>query len=212
VFSATRRPSSAAGCPQSTGLLLAPQARGPNGGLQTGPPKQRWPAGGPTGQKREAEGGFLPELTDLVGDGPFENDGSGWDTAVTGGTRLGDALRSSWERLQGYAKVNTTDDYEGLLVEPATTGAVDRQLQSALTKEVELVKHGELVAELVKLHQHDRRSGSRTRRSSRGSPASVWVTAWPTPTCRMSNIQLDVHAAWHVGVQVAGGAPSSNKC
>jgi antitoxin (DNA-binding transcriptional repressor) of toxin-antitoxin stability system len=33
---------------------------------------------------------------------------------------------------------------------------VGRQLQSALTKEVELVKHGELVAELVKLHQHDR--------------------------------------------------------
>jgi hypothetical protein len=29
---------------------------------------------------------------------------------------------------------------------------VGRQLQSALTKEVELVKHGELVAELVKLH------------------------------------------------------------
>jgi hypothetical protein len=64
----------------------------------------------------EAEGGVLPELTDLVGDGPFEKDGSGWDTVVTGGTRLGDALRSSWERLQGHAKVNTTDDHEGLLV------------------------------------------------------------------------------------------------
>jgi hypothetical protein len=78
-----------------------------------------------------AEGGFLPELTDLVGDGgSFEKDGSGWDTVVTGGTRLGDALRSSWEweRLQGHAKVNTTDDYEGLLVEPGTTGAVGRQL------------------------------------------------------------------------------------
>jgi hypothetical protein len=67
------------------------------------------------------EGGVLPELTDLVGDGPFEKGGSGWDTVVTGGTRLGDALRSSWERLQGHAKVNATDDYEGLLVEPATT-------------------------------------------------------------------------------------------
>jgi hypothetical protein len=50
-----------------------------------------------------------------------------------------------------------TRGYEGLLVAPATTGAVGRQLQSALTKEVELVKHGKLVAELVKLHQHDRR-------------------------------------------------------
>jgi hypothetical protein len=30
----------------------------------------------------------------------------------------------------------------------------------------------------------------------------VWVTAWPTPTRRMSNIQLAVHAAWHMGVQV----------
>jgi hypothetical protein len=101
----------------------------------------------------EAEGGRgLPELTGLVGDGSFEKDGSGWDMVVTGGTRLGDALRSSWERLQGHAKVNTTGDYEGLIVEPATTGTVGRQLQSALSKEVELVKHGELVAELVKLH------------------------------------------------------------
>jgi hypothetical protein len=41
---------------------------------------------------------------------------------------------------------------------------VGRQLQGALTNEVELVKHGELVAELVKLHQHDRR-----RESHRGS-------------------------------------------
>jgi hypothetical protein len=57
--------------------------------------------------------------------------------------------------------VNTTDDHESLLVEPATTyNMVSGQaaLQSALTKELELVKHGELVAELVKLHQHDRRS------------------------------------------------------
>jgi hypothetical protein len=45
---------------------------------------------------------------------PFEKDGSGWDTAVTGGTRLGNApLRSSWERLQEHAKANTTDDHEG---------------------------------------------------------------------------------------------------
>jgi hypothetical protein len=42
--------------------------------------------------------GVLPELTDHVGDGSFEEDGSGWDTVVTGGTRLGDSLRSSWER------------------------------------------------------------------------------------------------------------------
>jgi hypothetical protein len=74
------------------------------------------------------------------------------------------------------AKVNTTGDYEGLLlVEPATTGGVGRQLQSALTKEVELVKHGELVAELVKLHQHDRRRES--HRAVFQSSASVWVTA-----------------------------------
>jgi hypothetical protein len=90
-------------------------------------------------------GGVLPELTDLVGDGSFEKGGSGWDTVVTGGTRLGNALRSSWERLQEHAKVNTTGDYEGLLVEPATAGAVNRQLQSALTKEVELVKHDKLI-------------------------------------------------------------------
>jgi hypothetical protein len=120
------------------------------------------------GERRR--GGVLPELTDLVGDGSFEKDGSGWDTVVTGGTRLGDALWSSWERLQGHAKVNTTGDYEGLLVEPATTGAVGRQLQSALTKEMELVKHGELVAELVELHQHDRGVWSRTGRSSRARP------------------------------------------
>jgi hypothetical protein len=80
---------------------------------------------------------------------------------------------------------------------------VGRQLPSALTKEVELVqlvKHGELVAELVKLHQHDRRRES--HRAVFQSSASVWVTAWPTPTCRMSNIQLAVNAAWYMGVQV----------
>jgi hypothetical protein len=71
---------------------------------------------------------------------------------------------------------------------------VGRRLQSALTKEVELVKHGELVAELVKLHQHDRLRESH-RRAVFQSSASVWVTAWPTPTCRMSNSQLAVHAA-----------------
>jgi hypothetical protein len=71
----------------------------------------------------------------------------------------------------------TTTSYEGLLVEPAIVGAVGRQLQSAvLTKEVELVKHGELVAELVKLLQHDRRRES--HRAIFQSPASVWVTAW----------------------------------
>ena len=85
-------------------------------------------------------------------------------------------------------------------MEPATTGAVGRQLQSALTKEVELVKHGELVAELVELHQHDRRRES--HRAVFQSSASVWVTAWPTPTCRMSNSQLAVHAAWYMGVPV----------
>jgi hypothetical protein len=53
------------------------------------------------------------------------------------------------------------------------------------------VKHGELVAELVKLRHHDRRRES--HRAAFQSSASVWVTAWPTPTCRMSNIQLAVH-------------------
>jgi hypothetical protein len=86
-------------------------------------------------------------------------------------------------------------------VEPATTGAVGRQaLQSALTKEVELAKHGKLVAELVKLHQHDRRRES--HRAVFQSSASVWATAWPTPTCRMSNSQLAVHGTWYMGVQV----------
>jgi hypothetical protein len=80
---------------------------------------------------------------------------------------------------------------------------VGRQLQSALTKEVELAKHGELVAELVKLHQHDRRRESH-RAVFQSSTALVWVTAWPTPTRRMSNIQLAVHAAWYMGVQVVG--------
>jgi hypothetical protein len=88
----------------------------------------------------------------------------------------GNALWSSWERLQGHAKANTTGDYElrGLLVEPATATEqgqwAGRQLQSVLTKEVELVKHGELMAELVKLHQHDRRKESHRGRSSRALP------------------------------------------
>jgi hypothetical protein len=69
-----------------------------------------------------------------------------------------------------HAKANTPDDYEGLLVEPATAGAVGRQLQSALTKDVELVKHDELVAELVKLHHSMIGVGSRTGRSSRARP------------------------------------------
>jgi hypothetical protein len=44
---------------------------------------------------------------------------------------------------------------------------VGRQLQSALTNEVELVKHGELVTELVKLHQHDRRRESHRAHETR---------------------------------------------
>ena len=56
------------------------------------------------------------------------------------------------------------------------------------------------MAELVKLHQHDRRRES--HRAVFQSSASAWVRAWPTPTCRMSNIQLAVHAAWYMGVQV----------
>jgi hypothetical protein len=67
-------------------------------------------------------------------------------------------------------------------------------------KEVELVKHDELVAELVKLHQHDRRR--ELHRAIFQSSASVWMTAWPTPTRRMSNSQLAVHAAWYMGVPV----------
>jgi hypothetical protein len=94
-------------------------------------------------------------------------------------------------------------------VEPATTGAVGRQLQSALTKEVELVKHGELVAELVKLHQHQRDRRRESHRAVFQSSASVWVTAWPTPTCRMSNSQLAACAVWYMGVQV--GLPPTSK-
>jgi hypothetical protein len=33
--------------------------------------------------RERRRGGVLPELTDLVGDGSFEKDGPGWDTAVT---------------------------------------------------------------------------------------------------------------------------------
>jgi hypothetical protein len=90
-------------------------------------------------------------------------------------------------------------------------GHVCRQLQSALTKEVELVKHGELVvvAELVELRQNDRRRESHRAVFQRQLGLGIWVTAWPTPTCRMSNIQLAVHAAWHMhGGE--GGAPSAN--
>jgi hypothetical protein len=56
-----------------------------------------------------------------VGHGTRDTDTDTDTTVVTGGARLGDALRSSWERLQGHAKANTTGDYEGLLVKPATT-------------------------------------------------------------------------------------------
>jgi hypothetical protein len=119
-----------------------------------------------------------------------------WDTVVTGGTRLGNA--------------NTAGDYE--LRGPAcgashSRDSGGRQLQSVLTKEVELVKHDELVAKLVKLHQHDRRRES--HRAVFQSSASVWVAAWPTPTCRMSNSQLAVHAAcWYMGVQVGHDLPT----
>jgi hypothetical protein len=65
-------------------------------------------------------------------------------------------------------------------VEPATAAGVvasgswpvGRQLQSALTKEVELVKHGELVAELAKRRTSTAGAGSRTGRSSRAHPRS----------------------------------------
>ena len=77
------------------------------------------------GERRR--GGFSPSSRISWEMGPSRRMDRG-GTLVTGGTRLGDALRSSWESLQGHAKVNTTDDYEGLLVEPATTGAVGRQL------------------------------------------------------------------------------------
>jgi hypothetical protein len=87
-----------------------------------------------------------------------------------------------------------------------------RQLQSVLTKEVkELVEHGELVAELMELHQHehdwrrDTSVGSRTGRSSRAQPRYGGYESrrgLATPTCRMSSSQLAVHAAWHMEVQV----------
>jgi hypothetical protein len=68
------------------------------------------------------------------------------------------------------------------------------------------VKRGELVVELVVRAAPARSAcvvGSRTGRAVFQSSASVWATAWPTPTCRrMSNIQLAVHAAWHMRVQV----------
>lgn len=92
-------------------------------------------------------------------------------------------------------------------MEPATTGAVGRQLQSALTKEVELVKHGELVAELVKLHQHDRRRES--HRAVFQSSASVWVTAWP-PYANVQDEQQPAGCACCMAHGGAGGAPSAN--
>jgi hypothetical protein len=70
------------------------------------------------------------------------------------------------------------------------------------------VKHGELVlAELVKLHQHDRRRES--HRAAFQISASVWVTAWPTPTCRMSE-QQPAGCACCMTHGGAGGAPSSS--
>jgi hypothetical protein len=47
-----------------------------------------------------------------------------------------------------------------------------------MTKEVELVKHGELVAELVKLRHHNLHRES--HRAVFRSSASVWVTASTT--------------------------------
>jgi hypothetical protein len=164
----------------------------------------------------EAEGGVLPELTDLVGDGSFEKDGSGWDTVVTGGTRLGDALRSLWGRMQGHAKSTpppTTTRACLWSQPPQGQCAVGRQLQSALTKEVELVKHGELVAdsaaELVELHQHDRRRES--HRAVFQSSASVWLGHGVVH----ANVQDEQHPAGCAccivhGDRGAGGAPSAN--
>jgi hypothetical protein len=90
---------------------------------------------------------------------------------------------------------------------------VGTQLQIALTKEVELVKYGELVAELAKLHQHDRRRESHRAVFQSSASASVWVghgvayaMAYANQRAVMSNIQLAVHAAWYIhtcmGVQV----------
>jgi hypothetical protein len=74
--------------------------------------------------------------------------------------------------MQEHDKANITGDYEGLRVEPATVGAVGRQLQSVLTKEVELVKYGELVGggagEAAPTSTIG--VGSRTGRSSRSRP------------------------------------------
>jgi hypothetical protein len=71
-----------------------------------------------------------------------------------------------WERLQAHAKTSPTGDYEGLFAELAHIGAVGKKLQGVLTKELELVKHDELVVELTKLHVHDRRC--ETHRAPRG--------------------------------------------
>jgi hypothetical protein len=161
-------------------------------------------------ERERRRGGVLPEVTDLVEDGSFEKDGSGWYTVVTvtGGTRLG-ALRSSWERLQGHAKVNTTDGYyEGLLVEPATTGAVGRQLQSALTKEVELAKLGELVAELVKLHQHDWRRESGV--APGGLPELGLGMGHGVAYANVQDEQQSAGCACYMVHWDAGGAPSAN--
>jgi hypothetical protein len=65
------------------------------------------------------------------------------------------------------------------------------------------MKHGELVAELVELYQHDRRREA--HRAAFQSSALVWVTAWPTPTCRASTACACCMV--HGG---AGGAPSAN--
>jgi hypothetical protein len=70
------------------------------------------------------------------------------------------------------------------------------------------VKHGELVAEPVKLHQHDRRRES--HRAFFQSSASVRMTARPTPTCRMSNSQLAVGCTYCMVHGGAGGGPSAN--
>jgi hypothetical protein len=57
---------------------------------------------------------------------------------------------------------------------PGGGGSFIRQRKTSL-KEVELVKHGELVAKLVKLHHSTTGVGSRTPwRSSRARPRYVW--------------------------------------
>jgi hypothetical protein len=129
-------------------------------------------------------------------------------TSIQNKWTVENALRSSWERLQDHAKASTSTDghYARATTRHELRGpacrASHRQLQSALTKEVELVKYGELVAELVKLHQHDRRRES--HRAVFQNPVSVWVTAWPRPRQQPAGCAC---CMVHGG---AGGASSAN--